>query len=111
MSKARIGGSTSCSRRPSTGTDRRAHAILPLAAASGNVSQQRRRDLLHEANLQDGAITTSDDVRMTSASKERMLYAGLKHAAAPWHNDLGIQTVLTVTGLPKGSFYHHFDSK
>jgi TetR/AcrR family transcriptional repressor of nem operon len=27
------------------------------------------------------------------------------------YNDLGIQAVLTETGTPKGSFYHHFASK
>jgi TetR/AcrR family transcriptional repressor of nem operon len=31
----------------------------------------------------------------------------LKHG----YNDLGIQALLTTTGIPKGSFYHHFKDK
>jgi TetR/AcrR family transcriptional repressor of nem operon len=27
------------------------------------------------------------------------------------YNDLGVQTLLTATGTPKGSFYHHFKDK
>jgi TetR/AcrR family transcriptional repressor of nem operon len=31
----------------------------------------------------------------------------LKHG----YNDLGVQTLLAATGIPKGSFYHHFEDK
>jgi TetR/AcrR family transcriptional regulator, transcriptional repressor for nem operon len=48
---------------------------------------------------------------MTGSSKERMLDAGLSMLLRHGYNDLGIQAVLKETGLPKGSFYHHFGSK
>lgn len=48
---------------------------------------------------------------MSDSSKERMLNAGLNMLLRHGYNDLGIQAVLTETGTPKGSFYHHFASK
>ncbi|QDY99534.1 TetR family transcriptional regulator [Nitratireductor mangrovi] len=44
-------------------------------------------------------------------SKQRMLDAGLRLLLRHGYNDLGIQAVLKETGMPKGSFYHHFVSK
>ena len=48
---------------------------------------------------------------MSKSTRERMLDAGLSMFLHHGYNDLGIQTVLTQTGMPKGSFYHHFASK
>jgi TetR/AcrR family transcriptional repressor of nem operon len=48
---------------------------------------------------------------MGDSTKERMLDAGLKMLLRHGYNDLGIQAVLKETGMPKGSFYHHFASK
>lgn len=48
---------------------------------------------------------------MVLSTKERMLDAGLSMLLRYGYNDLGIQAVLKETGVPKGSFYHHFVSK
>lgn len=48
---------------------------------------------------------------MSDSTKERMLDAGLNLLLRHGYNDLGIQAVLKETGMPKGSFYHHFASK
>ena len=44
-------------------------------------------------------------------TKQRLLEAGLDLLLQRGYNDLGIQALLTETGIPKGSFYHHFKSK
>jgi TetR/AcrR family transcriptional regulator, transcriptional repressor for nem operon len=48
---------------------------------------------------------------MSNSTKARMLDAGLRMLLRHGYNDLGIQAVLKETGMPKGSFYHHFASK
>lgn len=48
---------------------------------------------------------------MTHPTKQRMLDAGLAMLLEHGYNDLGIQAVLAATGIPKGSFYHHFKDK
>lgn len=48
---------------------------------------------------------------MSNTNKERMLDAGLSMLLRHGYHDLGIQAVLKETGMPKGSFYHHFASK
>jgi TetR/AcrR family transcriptional repressor of nem operon len=48
---------------------------------------------------------------MTHSTKERLLNAGLGMLLKHGYNDLGIQALLTSTGTPKGSFYHHFKDK
>ena len=45
------------------------------------------------------------------ATKERLLEEGLAMLLERGYNDLGIQAILDRTGVPKGSFYHHFLSK
>ena len=44
-------------------------------------------------------------------TKRALLEAGLGLLLERGYADLGIQTLLRQTGVPKGSFYHHFDSK
>lgn len=48
---------------------------------------------------------------MTNATKIRLLEAGLKMLLERGYNDMGIQALLDATGVPKGSFYHHFADK
>ncbi len=48
---------------------------------------------------------------MTDSTKERLIDAGLRMLLKHGYNHLGIQTLLVATGIPKGSFYHHFTSK
>jgi TetR/AcrR family transcriptional regulator, transcriptional repressor for nem operon len=48
---------------------------------------------------------------MTTSTKDRLLNAGLSMLLARGYNHLGIQDVLAAVGVPKGSFYHHFESK
>jgi TetR/AcrR family transcriptional repressor of nem operon len=45
------------------------------------------------------------------STKQRLLDAGLPMLLRHGYNDLGIQAVLEATGIPKGSFYHHFHDK
>ncbi len=45
------------------------------------------------------------------ATKQRLLDAGMALLLEHGYNDLGIQAVLTDTGVPRGSFYHHFRDK
>lgn len=46
-----------------------------------------------------------------ATTRERLLEAGLRLLLEHGYNDLGIQVLLKETGIPKGSFYHHFASK
>jgi len=46
-----------------------------------------------------------------SATKVRLLEAGLKLLLARGYADTGIQAILDATKVPKGSFYHHFTNK
>jgi TetR/AcrR family transcriptional regulator, transcriptional repressor for nem operon len=48
---------------------------------------------------------------MSIPTKARMLNVGLSMLLRHGYNDLSIQAVLKETGMPKGSFYHHFASK
>jgi len=48
---------------------------------------------------------------MTHSTKQRLLSAGLGMLLEHGYNDLGIQALLTATGTPRGSFYHHFKDK
>jgi TetR/AcrR family transcriptional repressor of nem operon len=44
-------------------------------------------------------------------TKQRLLDAGLPMLLEHGYNDLGIHALLAATGIPKGSFYHHFEDK
>lgn len=48
---------------------------------------------------------------MTHSTKQRLLDTGMAMLLKHGYNDLGIQAVLAATGIPKGSFYHHFRDK
>lgn len=48
---------------------------------------------------------------MAHATKDRLLDAGLAMLLERGYNDMGIQALLDATGVPKGSFYHHFRDK
>jgi TetR/AcrR family transcriptional repressor of nem operon len=48
---------------------------------------------------------------MTHPTKQRLLDAGLAMLLQHGYYDLGVQALLTATGTPKGSFYHHFEDK
>ncbi len=48
---------------------------------------------------------------MKTSSKDRLIEAGMAMLLQRGYNHLGIQDVLAATKLPKGSFYHHFESK
>lgn len=45
------------------------------------------------------------------STKQRLIDAGLCMLLEQGYNSLGIQALLTATGIPKGSFYHHFKDK
>jgi TetR/AcrR family transcriptional repressor of nem operon len=48
---------------------------------------------------------------MMHSTKQRLIDVGLRMLLEHGYNDLGIQALLTATGTPKGSFYHHFRDK
>ena len=48
---------------------------------------------------------------MHHRTKQRLLDAGMAMLLERGYNDLGIQALLDATGVPKGSFYHHFKDK
>lgn len=48
---------------------------------------------------------------MMHSTKQRLIDAGLLMLLEQGYNSLGIQGLLTATGIPKGSFYHHFEDK
>lgn len=45
------------------------------------------------------------------ATKQRLIGAGLPMLLKHGYNDLGLVALLAETGVPKGSFYHHFRDK
>jgi TetR/AcrR family transcriptional repressor of nem operon len=48
---------------------------------------------------------------MEQSTRDRLLDAGMAMLLERGYNHLGIQDILAATGVPKGSFYHHFESK
>ena len=50
-------------------------------------------------------------MQMRHSTKQCLLDAGLAMLLQHGYNDLGIQALLGATGIPKGSFYHHFKNK
>ncbi len=48
---------------------------------------------------------------MMHSTKQRLIDAGLRMLLEQGYNSLGIQALLSETGIPKGSFYHHFKDK
>lgn len=48
---------------------------------------------------------------MRHSTKAQLLEAGLSMLLEHGYNDLGIQAILNATGIPRGSFYHHFQDK
>lgn len=45
------------------------------------------------------------------ATKQHLLDVGMVMLLRQGYNDLGIQSLLAATGVPRGSFYHHFRDK
>jgi TetR/AcrR family transcriptional regulator, transcriptional repressor for nem operon len=54
---------------------------------------------------------TGAPAQTTHSTKQRLLDAGLPMLLQHGYNDLGVQALLAATGIPKGSFYHHFRDK
>lgn len=50
-------------------------------------------------------------VQVRHPTKQRLLDAGLPMLLEHGYNDLGLQALLDALGVPKGSFYHHFEDK
>jgi TetR/AcrR family transcriptional repressor of nem operon len=46
-----------------------------------------------------------------SSTRERLIAAGLPLLLERGYNGLGLKALLSTTGVPKGSFYHHFRDK
>ena len=45
------------------------------------------------------------------STREQIVQAGLKCLLERGYNGVGVQDITTAAGVPKGSFYNHFDSK
>jgi len=52
-----------------------------------------------------------EELPAVHATKQRLLEAGLALMLERGYNAIGVQEILVVTAVPKGSFYHHFESK
>ena len=48
---------------------------------------------------------------MNRSTKGKLIEAGLRMLLERGYNGLGIDALLSATGIPKGSFYHHFKDK
>ena len=48
---------------------------------------------------------------MATDTKQQLLRQGMAMLLKHGYHDLGITALLEATNIPKGSFYHHFDSK
>ena len=48
---------------------------------------------------------------MASTTKEHLLELGMQLLLKHGYTDLGVATLLEQAGVPKGSFYHHFENK
>lgn len=48
---------------------------------------------------------------MSKDTKQQLLEHGMAMLLRHGYHDLGVAAVLDATGIPKGSFYHHFESK
>lgn len=48
---------------------------------------------------------------MRHSTKQHLIEAGLLMLLERGYNGLGIEALLSATGIPKGSFYHHFKDK
>lgn len=57
-----------------------------------------------------GEVAGAPDAE-TPTTKERLLAAGLTMLLERGYHGLGVQPLLDATGIPKGSFYHHFTDK
>ena len=44
-------------------------------------------------------------------TREQIVQAGLKCLVEKGFNGVGVQDITTTAGVPKGSFYNHFESK
>jgi len=64
-----------------------------------------------EPPIQKRPRPDADSIATTHATKQRLIDAGLPMLLKHGYSDLGIQAVLAATGIPKGSFYHHFRDK
>ncbi len=50
-------------------------------------------------------------IEQTHATKQGLIDAGIAMLLKHGYHDLGLQALLAETGIPKGSFYHHFKDK
>jgi TetR/AcrR family transcriptional regulator, transcriptional repressor for nem operon len=48
---------------------------------------------------------------VAASTKQRLLDTGMAMLLRHGYHDLGIQAVLDASAVPRGSFYHHFESK
>ena len=61
--------------------------------------------------MNDTVTQATTGVAPVHATKQRLIDAGLRMLLKHGYNDLGIQSLLAETRVPKGSFYHHFKDK
>ncbi len=77
-------------------------------------SPQGRAQRGHRAHARQGErrlVARDTGTTTTVPTKQRLIDAGLPMLLQQGYNDLGVQTLLVATGVPKGSFYHHFRDK
>ena len=57
------------------------------------------------------SLTRAFMMEASHPTKQRLLDAGMTMLLKHGYHDLGIQALLEETGIPKGSYYHHFKDK
>ncbi|WP_431972673.1 TetR/AcrR family transcriptional regulator [Nocardia sp. bgisy134] len=60
---------------------------------------------------QEAATNGDKSARTVPSHKERLLRQGMQHFYAYGFHGTTVDAVLEASGVPKGSFYHHFGSK
>jgi TetR/AcrR family transcriptional regulator, transcriptional repressor for nem operon len=63
------------------------------------------------AKPQIAANQTPDTTAATPSTRENLIAVGLELMRKGGYGATGVQDILHVAGVPKGSFYHHFGSK
>lgn len=82
-------------------------AICQLAAATDHLTWQALTPNIWRMNRPVGLVRASP----RQETKQRLIRAGLRLMLERGYNGVGLQDILSETGVPKGSFYHHFTSK
>src|SRR3979490_659531 len=78
---------------------------------AARTASKRNEASVSELRIRGVPQSDAESAAIMHATKHRLIEAGLGMLLEQGYNSLGLQTLLTETGIPKGSFYHHFKEK